>query len=236
VDNDATEGSAHTRRAALSVGIVDDHQLLADSLALSLSQLGFDVATLRPLSEDEVITFARSRDLGVVLLDLHLDGVGTSLGLIPRLECLGCKVVVLTGETHAPALGECIEAGAEAVVTKTVSFDELVRRVTRILDGPHDLLNAEREELLGALRRQRAEEQQRLEPFYRLSSKECEVLSDLCRGISAGEIAEARYLSTATVRSHIRSILLKLEVNSQLAAVALATRNGWQPSASSRSH
>ena len=121
-------------------------------------------------------------------------------------------------------MGECIEAGAEAVVTKSVSFDELVRRVTRILDGPHDALCADREELLASLRFDRAETQCRLEPFYRLSSKEREVLSDLCRGMSAQEIAAAKFLSTATVRSHIRAILVKLEVNSQLAAVALATR------------
>lgn len=226
----ATDSSTRAVRAAVGVGIVDDHQLLAESLAFSLSQQGFRVATLRPLSEDDVIKFARRLDIEVVLLDLHLDGLGKSLGLIPQLKCLGCTVIVVTGETRPPALGECIEAGAEAVVTKTVSFSELVRRVTRILDGPHDILNAEREELLASLRRKRAEDQHRLERFHRLSSKESEVLAGLCRGISAQEIAATSYLSTATVRSHIRSILLKLEVNSQLAAVALATQNGWQHS------
>ena len=225
----ATHTSAPSDRAALTVGIVDDHQLLAESLAAALSQLGFCVASLRPLSGDEVIQFARWHELDVVLLDLHLDGLGTSLGLIPQLQGVGCKVVVLTGETHRPALGECIEAGAEAVVTKTVSFDELTRRVTRILDGPCDVVHADREELLASLRLDRAEQQRRLERFYRLSSKEREVLSDLCCGIGAQEIAATRHLSTATVRSHIRSILLKLDVNSQLAAVALATRNGWDP-------
>jgi DNA-binding NarL/FixJ family response regulator len=227
----ATDSAVHAARSAIGVGIVDDHQLLAESLSFSLSQLGFHAATSRPLSADDVINFAQRLDVEVLLLDLNLDGVGSSVGLIPQLKSIGCTVIVLTGETHLPTLGECIEAGAEAVVTKTVSFDELVHHVTRILDGPHDILNAEREELLAALRRDREQQQQRLERFYRLSSKEREVLADLCRGTSAQEIAATRYLSTATVRSHIRSILLKLDVNSQLAAVAFAARSGWHHSA-----
>src|SRR5690242_2268214 len=154
----ATDASVHAARAATSVGIVDDHQLLAESLSFGLSQLGFHVATLRPFSAEDVIEFARRVDVEVVLLDLNLDGIGTSVSLIPQLKSMGCTVVVLTGETHRAALGECIEAGAAAVVTKTVSFDELIDRVTHILDGDeNEVLKAEREELLGSLRRNRAD-------------------------------------------------------------------------------
>ena len=45
--------------------------------------------------------------------------------------------------------------------------------------------------------------------------------------MSAAEIAEQRVVSLATVRSQIRAILRKLEVTSQLAAVAMAHRAGW---------
>ena len=46
-------------------------------------------------------------------------------------------------------------------------------------------------------------------------------------GLSAAEIAEQRVVSLATVRSQIRAILQKLDVTSQLAAVAMAHRAGW---------
>jgi hypothetical protein len=49
------------------------------------------------------------------------------------------------------------------------------------------------------------------------------------RGLAAETIAGRAHLSLATVRSHIRSILVKLDVSSQLAAVALAHRVGWSP-------
>lgn len=63
--------------------------------------------------------------------------------------------------------------------------------------------------------------------FQRLSRRERQVLSALMRGDSARDISRESYVSVPTVRSQIRSILIKLGVSSQLAAVALAYRTGW---------
>jgi len=77
------------------------------------------------------------------------------------------------------------------------------------------------------MREHREQERERLAPFTRLTSREADVLHDLMQGLSADDIAATRYVSIATVRSHIRAILQKLHVNSQLAAVALAVQSGW---------
>ncbi len=65
------------------------------------------------------------------------------------------------------------------------------------------------------------------DPFAQLTPREQQVLLALMRGTSALEISKESYVSLPTVRSQIRSILLKLHVSSQLAAVALAYRSGW---------
>ena len=49
----------------------------------------------------------------------------------------------------------------------------------------------------------------------------------IVEGDQAAAIARASYVSLATVRTQIRSILMKLEVTSQVAAVALARQYGW---------
>jgi two-component system, NarL family, nitrate/nitrite response regulator NarL len=67
---------------------------------------------------------------------------------------------------------------------------------------------------------------QRLE-FDRLTPREEEVLSALMRGAKARDICVQSFVSMPTVRSQIRSILTKLGVTSQLAAVALAYQSGW---------
>jgi two-component system nitrate/nitrite response regulator NarL len=63
--------------------------------------------------------------------------------------------------------------------------------------------------------------------FERLTRREEEVLSALMRGAKARDICVQSFVSMPTVRSQIRSILTKLGVTSQLAAVALAYQNGW---------
>ena len=81
--------------------------------------------------------------------------------------------------------------------------------------------------MLASLRMHRELERERLRPLDRLTAREREVLSDLVCGLAANEIAERRFVSLTTVRTHIRAILRKLDVNSQLAAVALARRSDW---------
>jgi DNA-binding NarL/FixJ family response regulator len=63
--------------------------------------------------------------------------------------------------------------------------------------------------------------------FERLSPRERQVLQALMRGLTASEISREAFVSMPTVRSQIRSILMKLGVSSQLGAVVLAYRSGW---------
>jgi DNA-binding NarL/FixJ family response regulator len=204
---------------------VDDHALLAQTVAFALGEKGYEAVTLQPLDPADIVKFAEDAQLDVVLLDLDLGAAGSSLDAIAGLRALGCKVVVVTGNTSPVALGACFEAGADEVITKAVSFDDLIDRVGAILEGAK--ARAPREDLLATLRQHRDEERRRLEPFTRLTAREAEVLHDLMHGLAADDIATMRYVSIATVRSHIRSILQKLDVNSQLAAVALAVQRNW---------
>lgn len=64
------------------------------------------------------------------------------------------------------------------------------------------------------------------DPLAELSPRERAVLDGMMRGLSAAEIADEQFVSIPTVRSQIRAILRKLDVRSQLAAVAVAHRSG----------
>lgn len=214
-------------RQAVRVGIVDDHSLISDTLAHVLNDKGFYAVGHNPPDFDSVLPFAAEHELHVILLDLNFGDLGSSLSLIPPLREAGYRVIVLTGDTSRPQWGACIEAGAACVVSKAVSFTDLLERVTLLLDEVVELNSTERQELLESWRQHREQERRRLAPFDQLTQREHEVLQALMCGQSADEIAAAHYVSIATVRSHIRSILLKLGVNSQLAAAALAVRAGY---------
>jgi DNA-binding NarL/FixJ family response regulator len=91
-----------------------------------------------------------------------------------------------------------------------------------------------RQAVLQQLCRERAEQRARLAPFLTLSRREAAVLALMMDGHSAETIAATCFVSLPTVRSQIRAILTKLDVKSQLAAVARAYRAGWTPDANQR--
>jgi two-component system nitrate/nitrite response regulator NarL len=209
------------------VVLVDDHALLAATLAAALRCEGYDVVipTPGPLAGLRDAVVAEAPD--VVLLDLDLGPFGLGADLIPLLRPSAYRVVVVSGTTAEEAIGECLDLGAAGWVPKWSSVDELLAAVATTLQGSDLQSPDERTRLIDLWRRDTRRRTEALLPFGRLSRWETEVLRRLVEGCSVGQVATDAFVSEATVRSQVRSVLMKLGVNSQLAAVALAIRAGW---------
>jgi two-component system nitrate/nitrite response regulator NarL len=198
------------------VAIVEDHQLLAETLSLALSRSGVAARVVPP---------AAPADL--VLLDLDLGELGDTTPIIPALVAAGMRVLVVTGSTDRLRIAAALEVGAVGYQPKAPGFEALLTRVQLALRSPGVLDAEHRVVLLDELVRARATSAATLGPFARLTNREAETLRALARGRSVTAIASEWVVSEATVRSHVRSILGKLGVASQLAAVTAATRSGW---------
>jgi DNA-binding NarL/FixJ family response regulator len=225
----STDGAAATASPGTGprLVVVEDHELLAQSLAFALEAQGVHVTRCEELTPEAILETIRSAEPDMVLLDLDLGAHGTSLPLIAPVRELGTVVVMLTASVDRPRLAACVEAGAVGVISKAEPFDRLLVAVTKVL-REHSLLSLdERRVILEDLERHRAAERARFESFAALSDREAVVLQGLIEGRSAEQIAGANVVSLATVRTQIRSVLVKLGVNSQLSAVALARRAGW---------
>lgn len=208
--------------------IVDDHRVLTESLALALRLEGFeDVAVADDFTIQGVLDAAAKAEADVVLLDLHLGGSASGVGLVAPLVAWGARVLVLTAEQAPHLLAECLEAGATGLFDKVQPLDHLAHLIRDAAQGRTVLQPAARDQLVAALRQHRSRETVRLDAFSHLTARENAVLRLLLDGRTAGDIAAAQTVSISTVRGHIRLVLQKLGVNSQLAAVVLAHRAGW---------
>jgi two-component system nitrate/nitrite response regulator NarL len=210
-----------------TVLIVDDHALLAQSLVIALTAEGCRASVAELINPSTLLAQVRTERPGVVLLDLDLGALGDGIELILPLSELGTRVLVVSGTTDRVRLAETVERGAVGFLSKTVPFEELLSTVLEVVAHRPVLSTAERHKLMAELRRARAARDQDLAPFRTLTPKEREVLAALARGHRTETIAAASFLSEATVRSHIHSLLGKLGVRSQLEAVALAWTVGW---------
>jgi len=207
--------------------LVDDHRLLVETLQMSLRAAGLTASVAPCGSFAEVLAEAAAVRPTLVVLDLDLSGAGVGYDLIGPLRDLGAEVLVLTGTTDRMELARCLEAGALGVTSKAAGFGSVLDEVRRAAAGETVTPITVRTQLLADLAAHRRAADKRRAPFEALSARERDVLRLICEGHQAATIAKESYVSLATVRTQIRSILLKLEVTSQVAAVALATQNGW---------
>jgi two-component system nitrate/nitrite response regulator NarL len=207
--------------------LVDDHQLLVETLQMSLRQAGLEVSVPPCASFDQVLATAAEVRPTLVVLDLDLQGSGYGYDLIGPLRELGAEVLVLTGSTDRIELAKCLESGALGLASKAHGFGNVLDQIRRAAAGETVTPVTERAQLLADLCASRRATEQRQAPFESLSARERDVLRQIVDGQQAAAIATASFVSLATVRTQIRSILLKLDVTSQVAAVALARQGGW---------
>lgn len=209
------------------IGIVDDHPLLAVGLMRALERSGTVVDLLDPLvGAEQVVQAVSSCRPDCAVVDLGLPFAGGGLGLIQPLVAVDIRVVVLTGEADRLLLARSLMAGAEAVISKSEPLPDIVGTILQVTAG-EPVRAGDRAELMNDLHRVLEEQGKRDSLFAALSPREQQVLAGLMDGHSAASLAERHYVSMATVRAQIRSVLNKLEVGSQLEAVALAHRNRW---------
>jgi DNA-binding NarL/FixJ family response regulator len=216
------------RGDGLRVLLVDDHALLADSLAVALRGEGLtaDIADLS--SRDRLLSAVFEDPPALVLLDLELGGeLGDGNTLVRPCVQAGSRVLVVSGTTQRQRLGTALEQGAVGYVAKSAPFEDLLASTVAAARGEPVMSPEERRQSLHELWQWRERQSAAREPFERLTTRERQVLLELSNGNSVGTIAAQWVVSEATVRTQVRGVLTKLGATSQLEAVAMALRGGW---------
>src|SRR6478735_7933117 len=218
-------------RGDVRVLIIEDHALFAESLELALSIEGYNVRRCAPpssgVSPGAMLAAAVRAKPRIALLDLDLGQYGDGTRMITPLVTAGVQVVVVTACGDRARWGECYRLGARKVLAKTEPLNEILATVRRINQGFPVIERDERDRLVQLWFDQHQERRVLFERLAQLTPRESEVLGQLMRGFTVREIASASVVSEATVRPQVKSVLAKLEVSSQLAAVGMAHSLGW---------
>ena len=219
-------------RSSFRIVIVEDHVLFAESLELALTVEGYDVRRVtipdKEQSPGALIAAITRCSPRAVLLDLDLGRFGDGERLIAPLARAGINVVVVTGSLDRARWGEAVRFGARKVLSKSRPLNDILATVRRLNQGLQVMTREEREELLREWASERAHLADLQARLDQLTVREREVLAQLMKGHTVREIAVDSVVAEATVRTQVKSILAKLDVTSQLAAVGLAHRVGWR--------
>jgi DNA-binding NarL/FixJ family response regulator len=210
---------------AETVLIVDDHPLTRDALSALLGQHGFSVVGAAAGGE-EAVELAGRLQPELVLLDLSMPGL-SGLQALPRVRdaAPGCEVVVLTASGTEENLLGAIRGGAAGYLLKSEPPERIVAFLRGVANGEAALSGQIARRLLEEVRAGGGRESGVPDSIAQaLSAREVEVLLLLDEHLGTDQIAKRLFISEHTVRSHVKSLLRKLDVSSRREALETLAR------------
>jgi two-component system nitrate/nitrite response regulator NarL len=202
--------------------VVDADPLARRATTAVLRTAGFIVIAEAGTAHEGVELAAHYRP-DLVVTEARLPGLdGTAATRLVCEKVPETKVVLFTTALAHEDAVEALRAGAVGCLTKDVDEAALPRALHGALKGEAVISRSLAMHLVMRLRRTR-EDGVGMRPVHSaLSCREWEVLDLLCEGLSTDELADRFVLSTETIRSHVKSILRKLQVSSRAEAVLAA--------------
>jgi DNA-binding NarL/FixJ family response regulator len=211
------------------VVIAEDQALVRAGLVTMVStDPGLDVVAEAADGEQAVAQVVRWRP-DVALVDVRmplLDGIEATRRIAAAAP--GTRVLVLTTFGDDEVVLEALRAGAHGFLLKDARPEELLAAVHAVASGESRLDPSVTSAVVESLRRspRRALGADRLD---RLTDRERQVLCLLARGLSNAEIAAELVVAPGTVKTHVASLLAKLEVRDRVQAVVVAYETGLAP-------
>jgi len=195
----------------MKVLIVDDHAVVRHGLKSALESHGYEVVS-EAGSINEAQAFMAQTNPDAIVVDINLpDGSGFDLVAWSRKISPATAIVVLTlndGEDYVRA-AKC--AGANAFIVKSAPLTDLIAALDFAISSPTSF-SSKHITTSGI--------------DSGLSAREIDVLHSINHGLTNAAIATQLYVSVSTVKTHVSSILRKLDANNRVQALAIARERG----------
>ena len=195
----------------MKVLIVDDHAVVRYGLKSAIETHGYEVVAVAG-SINEAKAFTAQTNPDVIIVDLNLpDGSGFDVVLWARKVSPITAIVVLTLNDGADYVRAAQSAGANAFIVKNAPISDLLAAIDFSISSPSSFSS---KHILST------------GVDSGLTARELDVLQSISHGLSNATIATNLFISVSTVRTHVSSILRKLDVDNRVQALSIAHERG----------
>ncbi|HTI60288.1 response regulator transcription factor [Mucilaginibacter sp.] len=201
----------------IRIVIIEDDEIIREGYALLIGQSdGYTVVRSYASFDDAVKTIGDDSP-DVILLDIELPGTN-GIQAIPKLKKMlpHAYILILTVYESEKTIFDALANGASGYLTKNTAPSKIVESIREVKDGGGPMsVNIARMVIKSFQRNQESP----------LSKRETQILEQIADGKSRSQVAKDLFIDLETVRSHIKNIYLKLDVNSRADAIKTAKEN-----------
>jgi NarL family two-component system response regulator LiaR len=209
----------------IRVLVADDHKLFRQGLISLIRTRGDEVEVIGEAATGrEAIRLAGQLRPDVVLMDIYMpqgDGLQATSEIRERFPDIA--VVMLTSSEEDEHLYEAVRLGASGYLLKSLDASELFGLLTGIAHGEAAMTRAMAARLLKSVASQSINTERGQEA---LTEREIDVLRLVAQGASNPQIAETLCISVNTVKTHLKNILAKLQLDNRTQAATYAVQSG----------
>ena len=209
----------------IRVMVVDDHPIMRNGLRDTLEASGRFEVVGEAGDGDEAVRTVAELNPEVIVMDVimpGMDGIDACREIMERQPDM--RIMILTASTEEDAVIEAIAAGATGYLQKYSRPEELVQAVLDVAEGRLRIPDQAVRRVFAMIRGERRMVSRR--PLDKLTALERATLTLFASGRTYAEIAEARGISTVTVRNTLYRVQNKLGVARKQELVIWAVRNG----------
>jgi len=195
----------------MKVLIVDDHAVVRHGLKSAIQSFGYEVVAVAG-SINEARAFMAQTNPDAIIVDINLpDGSGFDLVTWSRRVSPRIAIVILTLNDGQDYVRAAKNAGANAFIVKSAPLSDLTAALDFAISSPHSFSSklSNLPEVEGGL-----------------TAREIDVLQSINLGLSNSAIAKNLFLSISTVKTHVSSILDKLNADNRVQALKIARERG----------
>jgi DNA-binding NarL/FixJ family response regulator len=199
------------------IEIVEDNDVVRDGLQLLINSMSDHTVVGAYDSCEKAIKNINRDQPEVILMDLDLPGMHGIEG-IQRIKKThpDINIIVLTVHEDSDMVFEALCAGASGYITKNANHSRLLDAIDEVQTGGAPMSGKIAKMVVDSFQKNQNSP---------LTSRETEVLEQLAKGKSYLIIADELFIHKETVKSHIKNIYFKLQVNSKAEALEIARKN-----------
>lgn len=200
--------------------IVEDHPIVSESLARLIADSDLKLECFHATTAAKGLAFLNGNSFGLILLDINLpDMNGIEFCKIVKQRFPEQKVLAITTIAQRHVVEKMLDQGADGFILKTSDIEDIIGGIRQVISGKQIYLGRGVKELLKGIQTENGD-------LPMITKRESEILKLIADGLTNAEIADKLFISTFTVDSHRKNLLLKFNAKNTATLVKIVVSKG----------